>query len=306
MKKAGFCGIDVNKLEKPKIPEMGGIGGIIGFTLGTTITLGLVKYLDSIDESPVLVAISVLSIASLIGIMDDISILNRKEKAWFIAFASLPLIISQKGDSVIDFIVYQADFQGLYYYLFWLVLVPIGISGIANALNMSGGYNGVESGQVIVISLTLLIISLIRSVDLSVIIVFSGVFGASFALYIFNKFPAKIFIGDVGQLGLGAVLGSAIIMSGLIIFGIICILPTFYELFATLKYKYRNIERRDACRSPIIMSDGNLKPPSYASDYSFFFWILSKKSLSEKGLANTIIIIYSFCGVIAITISLFA
>jgi len=305
MRKADFCGIDVNKLEKPKIPEMGGIGGILGFTLGTTITLGLVKYVDSIDESPVLVAICVLSIASLIGIMDDISILNRKEKAWFITFASLPLIISQKGESIIDILIYQFEFSGSYYYLFWLIIVPIGISGIANALNMSGGYNGVESGQMVVISLTLIVISLIRDVDLSITIVFAGVFGASFALYWFNKYPAKIFIGDVGQLGFGAVLGSAVIMSGLMIFGVICILPAFYELFATLKYKFLNIERKEVCRDPIIMPDGTLKPPDFASDYTLFYLILSKKPLSEKGLSNIIISIYCFFGIISIILSLF-
>ena len=88
---------------------------ILGISLGLSLTLGLVKYFDQIDETPVLVSIAVVGIASLIGLLDDVSILGRKEKAWFISFASLPLIISQEGILVIDLFGYNLDFNYFYF-----------------------------------------------------------------------------------------------------------------------------------------------------------------------------------------------
>ena len=44
---------------------MGGIAGVLGFTLGPTL-LGIIKFYSYIDEAPVLVSISVICIASLL------------------------------------------------------------------------------------------------------------------------------------------------------------------------------------------------------------------------------------------------
>ena len=61
--------------------------------------------------------------------MDDVSILGRKEKAWFISFASLPLLISQIGNSKIDFLLFDVNFTGANLDLiYWLIIVPFGIT----------------------------------------------------------------------------------------------------------------------------------------------------------------------------------
>ena len=186
LKSSDITGIDVNKIEKPRIPEMGGLSAVIGFSLGTTLTLGIVKYFDSINEVPTLTAISVICIASLIGLLDDISILGRKEKAWFISTASLPIIISQVGPIKIDFLLYSLDFSS-YPLFFWCFLVPLGVTGCANALNMSAGYNGLESGQMVIISFCLLIISYLDGSPSSILLIYSSILGSCIALFLFNK-----------------------------------------------------------------------------------------------------------------------
>ena len=304
MIKADICGIDVNKMDKPQIPEMGGIGGVLGFTLGATFTLGLLKYYDTIDEVPVLVSISVICIASLIGLLDDVSILGRKEKAWFISLAALPLIISQIGSEKIDLIFFTLNLEP-YHLFFWLVLVPFGVTGCANALNMSAGYNGLETGQFTIISFTLLIISIIENTPLSLVIIYASIFGSNLALYIFNKYPSKIFVGDIATLGFGALIAGCVIMSGHIIYGVMCIIPTFYELFATIKYYFKGIERRNLCMNPILKNNGNLSVPKGAEDYTLAYFILSKVELPEQKLVRVILLLYLLCGAMAISISLF-
>ena len=94
-------------IPKPPKLSIGIDPSVQGRSLGSTFILGIVKYFDSIEETPVLVSISVVCIASLIGLLDDVSVLGRKEKAWFISLASLPLIISQIGSEEINFIIYK-------------------------------------------------------------------------------------------------------------------------------------------------------------------------------------------------------
>ena len=298
---ADICGIDVNKINKPKIPEMGGLAAVIGFSLGTTLTLGFVKYVNNINEVPTLISISVICIASLIGLLDDISILGRKEKAWFISIASLPIIISQEGQEKIMFFTILLDFSD-YNLFFWLILVPLGVTGCANALNMSAGYNGLESGQMVIISFSLLVISFLDNSPSSILLLYSSITGSTLALFWFNKYPAKIFVGDIGTLGFGSLIAVLTVMSGHVIYGIICIMPTFYELFSTTKYSFRGVERREACMNPEISSSGIIKPTRGSEDYTLAFTILSRKDLNEKHLVYAILGLYLLSGFLAITL----
>ena len=298
---SGLFGTDVNKLNKPDVPEMGGLASVLGFVLGISITIGLLKLLYSSDFSEVLVAICVICLASLIGLLDDISVLGRKEKAWFISFSSLPLIISQIGAPSIDLFLFRLDLSSSYLsYIFWLFLVPLGITGCANAINMLAGYNGLESGSIAIISFSMMLVSIINSTDEIIIYVFASLFGSSFCLYHYNKFPAKTFVGDIGTLGFGSTIAAVSIMSNQIIFAIICILPTFFELYATVKYYFKKIERRDFCMNPVILESGSLSVPKGADDFTLPYFILSKKSMSEKSLVNIILLCYLFCGLISL------
>ena len=302
MIRAGLHGVDVNKIDKPEIPEMGGVGGFLGFSLGITFSLGIIKYFYSIDELPVLITICVLSIAAFVGLLDDVSILGRKEKAWFITFASLPLLISQMGPSNFDLIIFHYSFPHLF---FWLIIVPLAVTGCANAINMSAGYNGLESGQIFIISFSLLIVSFILDVVLAVKIIFAGLIGVTGALFYFNRYPAKIFIGDIGTLGFGSVIASAVVMSGTAIYGVICLLPTFYELISTLWFKRKGIERREACMNPVIDSKGVIKPLEGASNYTLCFFLLSRFDLTERNLVRLVLFIYFLFGLLSIVLSYF-
>jgi len=299
MVNSDICGVDVNKISKPKIPEMGGMAGVLGFTLGTTFVLGIIKFYSYIDETPVLVSISVICIASLIGLLDDISILGRKEKAWFISLAALPLIISQIGSENVNLLFFSLNFEN-YNLLYWLFLVPFGVTCCANALNMSAGYNGLESGQFVIISFTLLILAILDGVSLSIVIIYSSVFGSCLALFHYNKYPSKIFLGDIATLGFGSLIAACVVMSGHIFYGVICITPTFYELYSTIKYKIKGIERRDACMNPILLENGIIKPSEGSEDYTLAFLLLSYKDLNERQLTNLILMIYSFFSFVAI------
>ncbi len=226
-----------------------------------------------------------------------------------VAFSSLPLMLVHLGPEVIDLpFGYALDFTGRFYLLYWLVLVPIGVTGVANAMNMSAGYNGLESGQIAIVSLTLLVIGYLHGISEFALLIFASLFGCSAGLFYFNRFPAKVFIGDIGDigtLGLGAAIAAGAILGHLEIYGLIAIAPAFYEAGASLYYGLTgtNSERRAACHDPTIGPDGKLRCPPGTSRYTLAYLILARRPMSEKALVRTLLGLYALAGVVAIILS---
>lgn len=308
MRLAGNVGIDVNKKSKPKIPEMGGIAALYGFSLGLAVMLGVQSLFNWGDHrTPLLAAVGVFLIAAFVGLIDDVSFLSTRSKILYVALASVPLIAVVPSEAILGISFFGIiDFRAPYvlYIIFWIIIIPMGITGVANALNMSAGYNGLESGQVAVITFFLLIISYLKNPNNGSPLIFAALFGASLSLYYYNRFPAKTFIGDAGTLGLGAAIGAGVIIGKIEFYGIICILPAFYELFATAYYGTKGIKRRSVCQDPIMLDDGRLRPPKGSEKYTLFYYILSKKPMSEKMLVNTVLSFYVLCGAVALALSM--
>jgi len=199
MRERGIVGRDWNKRENVRIPELGGIAILFGFPIGISISVGLLKLLGSFNELPILAAIGVLYIGGMIGIIDDISKIPQRYKMIVVAFAALPLMLSRFGDEIIELPVGASIDLSSAHLIYWLIIVPIGITGAANAMNMSAGYNGLETGQVAIISFSLMVAALISGQSQGVysVLIFVALFGAVIGLNYFNGFPAITFVGDV-------------------------------------------------------------------------------------------------------------
>src|SRR3989475_11129110 len=153
MRAGGMVGRDVNKASKPEVAELGGIAALFSFSVSLSLVVGLQKLIGNVAESPFLAAISVFFMASMIGLIDDISGIKQRRKAVIVGFAALPLLLVHIGPELIDLpFGWQLDLTGHLYLVYWLLLVPVGVTGLANAMNMSAGYNGLESGQVAILA----------------------------------------------------------------------------------------------------------------------------------------------------------
>jgi UDP-N-acetylglucosamine--dolichyl-phosphate N-acetylglucosaminephosphotransferase len=319
MRDGGMVGHDVNKRGRPTVAELGGIASLFAFSISLSLVVGLEKLGPGNQwEPPYLAAISVFFIASMIGLIDDISNIRQRVKAVAVVFASLPLLLVHfknagfaAGTTDIAANAFIAlpfsgmiDFTAIPY-LYWFILVPIGVTGVANAMNMSAGYNGLESGQIAVVSGSLLVVSVLRG-TLESVLIFSALLGAALGLYWFNRHPAKVFVGDIGTLGLGAAIAAGAIIGGIEAWGLIAIAPAFYEAGATFYYGVvkRNGNRREACHSPHIARDGTLSPPKGAERYTLAYLLLSRKPMKEPRLVATLLALYALCGVAAILLSL--
>ncbi|MFH0835698.1 MAG: hypothetical protein V1834_00880 [Candidatus Micrarchaeota archaeon] len=307
----GLLASDDNKKGKPKVPNFGGFALFAGFCISI---LAAVLYSFFIDKTfalstLLLASLSSVALVALIGVFDDLFRISRWLKIFLPVVGALPLIVITAGDTVMSLpFIGVVDF-GLFYTFF---LIPLGVTGAANAINMSAGYNGLETGQGVVISLFLLLIAFLAiGVDPSNIslhastFILASLFGACLGFLYFNRYPSKVFPGDIGTLVIGAAIANAVIIGNMEKFGFLLFIPAFYELGATLYYFGRGDERRRACHSPVIASDGKLSPPKGAEKFTLFYRILSAKPLKEKTLVLFVLSLYALFGVVALALYFF-
>jgi UDP-N-acetylglucosamine--dolichyl-phosphate N-acetylglucosaminephosphotransferase len=201
--KANLVGIDVNKPDRPKVPLYGGIGPIAGFVSGSFVLLPLVRE----DGADVLEAVLLSSlIIAFLGMLDDIFNVRQSIRAFTPVFAAVPLAVFSVGHTTISvpFLGY-VNFGPWYY----IVILPAALTIAANAFNMLEGLNGLGAGMGVIMTLTLALIGF-RAGGLSLI---SGemavvLLASLIAFLIFNKYPAKVFPGNVGTYFIGAAIGA--------------------------------------------------------------------------------------------------
>lgn len=235
--RARIVGKDMNKPGQPEIPEMGGLALVAGagasllLGLGLPRPLGLENYLDPLALSAVLLC---LFLVALIGIIDDLIGVRQPVKALMPILAALPLTATALGDTTIFLPLIGALNLG---WLYPIVAVPLGVTGAANAVNMLAGFNGLEVGMGLVGTVALLVIAGMVG-NLTAIAILSALLGALLALLYCNWYPAKIFIGDVGTLSIGALWAAACIIGNFEAAGAIIISPYALDFLLKARKKF--------------------------------------------------------------------
>jgi len=231
LKKAGLVGRDVNKEHMPHIPNIGGFAIVFGLSSGILLAIGLSTFFGVFNGGfqlgLILAAFSTILLMTLVGVFDDLFSMHQAVKATLPIFAALPLIAVNAGDTTMMFPLFgRVDF-GLVY---TLLLIPIGITGASNVTNMLAGFNGLEAGMGAVACLSLGLIAVFLGRTESAIILFS-MLGALLAFLYYNWYPAKVFMGDVGTLTIGAVFASSVIVGNYEMAGVVVIIPYTFDFF---------------------------------------------------------------------------
>ena len=109
--------------------------------------------------------------------------------------------------------------------ILFFVFMFLVIAGSSNAVNLTDGLDGLVSGPLIVVSITLLIIAYLTGhynyanyLNLfyvketgEIVVYLAAVIGALIGFLWFNFYPAQVFMGDTGSLTLGGILGIIVI-----------------------------------------------------------------------------------------------
>ncbi|NTW27745.1 MAG: phospho-N-acetylmuramoyl-pentapeptide-transferase [Coriobacteriia bacterium] len=89
----------------------------------------------------------------------------------------------------------------------YLALVYLMVTGFSNAVNLTDGLDGLAAGTVMIVMLAYAAISF-RQNTLSTALLAASVAGACVGFLWYNSYPADIFMGDTGSLGLGAAIAA--------------------------------------------------------------------------------------------------
>jgi UDP-N-acetylmuramyl pentapeptide phosphotransferase/UDP-N-acetylglucosamine-1-phosphate transferase len=299
MKKKGYIGIDIHKNSKTEVAESGGIAIIFG--ISCTSVLLIIFFPSFFNE--ILIFLLTVILSGIIGYIDDRIRLKSRYKVLLTIFTGILIFLA----NLIGFISIESPtipFLGkLRLSFIYPILVPIIVAVFANTVNMLEGYNGEGSGTSIIALISLLACSIIWDsaegllftlISLAVLIPF----------YLYNKFPAKIFPGDVGTLSIGA------IFAGIALFGsleaavfcalLIHIFNSFYVLYS-VKGFFESSEILDNKSDIILLENDTIKASDLKSAaLTLPRLILAKGPLKEPELVKRIFIISIICGFFSI------
>ena len=136
----------------------------------------------------------------------------------------------------------------------WYVLLYFIIAGFANGVNLTDGVDGLAAGTTTISLLTYTAMSLVAAlasiravgaadrVDLDLAILGASLIGASIGFLWYNAFPAQVFMGDTGSMGLGGAIAAFAIMtkteSLLIFIGGIFVIEALSVIVQVVSFKW--------------------------------------------------------------------
>ena len=97
----------------------------------------------------------------------------------------------------------------------WLypVTIFLVIAGSSNAVNLTDGLDGLAAGCCAIVLLAYIAITFITSGEHDLSLLSATLVGGCIGFLWFNAFPASIFMGDTGSLGLGGAIGAMAVMT---------------------------------------------------------------------------------------------
>jgi phospho-N-acetylmuramoyl-pentapeptide-transferase len=201
--------------EKAGTPTMGGL------LIFTAISIPYLVLSDRDTQS--LAVFGVALGCAAIGFVDDYLKITRRRSLglsaryklllqlglaiglWYVARHSVGL------DSSLEVRISHASLDipdGVYPLVIFLV-----IAGSSNAVNLTDGLDGLAAGCCAIVLLAYTAITFITTGQHSLALLSACLVGGCIGFLWFNSFPASIFMGDTGSLGLGGAIGALAVMT---------------------------------------------------------------------------------------------
>ncbi len=291
---AGVVAEDRNKAKIIRIASSGGLAVAFGVTLGIlsyTFGASFNIYSPILSISRLLsVSLSIILIA-LVGFLDDINVkavrvqstdmkdirqgLKQWQKPLLTFVGALPLMAINAGVGIITVPFFGAISLG---YFYPLVIIPLAVIFVSNAVNLLGGFDGLQPGTTIVAALGMLIYSAVYG-NPTGLLLSTLLFISILAFLPFNLYKAKIIPGDSFTYAVGATLVAIMVEGNSEIFGIVIFIPWIIEFVLHLRRKFKVTDLG------IRQSDGTFKAPYGKKIYSLTHIVMNMKRATEIDVA---------------------
>ena len=232
-------------MHKKGTPTMGGIS----FIVSIVISLIVAMILDSGNFQYYILFIYTTISFSIIGYIDDMLIVVKKKND---GLAPRKKLMLQILFSVIFYILVTFIYKDINYihipgldynlnisYLYLIFLV-FWQTGFSNAVNLTDGLDGLATSVTIITTSTFTLLAY-KENNFPVFVFCLVLVGALIGFLLFNKNPAKIFMGDTGSLALGGILAAISIILhkeiAFILIGLVYILETLSVIIQVAYFK---------------------------------------------------------------------
>ena len=217
LKENGFTAKDMYKSGLPEVAVNGGI--IILLVSLFSVSVISLFYCNYIEPANYVI-ITVVTLFALFGILDDMIDIGRPAKLILLYYCSYSLIACNTATSIYMPFIGTTDLGVLYIQLILPLYVPV----VANLVNMHSGFNGMAPGLSLIILITLIAKTMVEGQVLPVLYIVT-LTGTLAGYWFFEKYPAKIFWGNIGALSVGAAIGAIIVTEGFLFSGFIMLVP---------------------------------------------------------------------------------
>lgn len=236
------------RMNKEVMPTMGGVA----IYLSTFISAFVLQPINKDFLIPIFFASTIIIIT---GVIDDLKEIKPILKV--IGILSAALIIYYVADIGINniSIPYFGNVN-----VGWLSfpITMIWIVGITNSINLIDGLDGLASGISMIALTTLGILGLffLGTSSLSTVIFIFTIVAATLGFWVFNFYPASIYLGDTGSLFLGFMI-SIVSLYGLKNATFISVIIPIVILGVPITDTFSAIIRRTLNKTPISEADKN-------------------------------------------------
>jgi UDP-GlcNAc:undecaprenyl-phosphate GlcNAc-1-phosphate transferase len=213
---------DLVKTHKEPIAYLGGIGMLIGFVVGVLAGIGRLR--SEVFLGPMLGwLLAVLTggaIACFVGLADDIFDIKPSRKILGQVLAAIVLLLAGIAPNLRTVTEPLNIATPLSVELILEVLIVIlFVLGATNSLNLLDGLDGLCAGVTAIITVAMLLLAIHLATwgasevgDPVRVIVCLGLVGGVCGFLPFNRYPAKIFMGDAGSMFLGFIIAALMVL----------------------------------------------------------------------------------------------
>lgn len=232
-------------IYKKGTPTMGGISFIISIVFALLISI----IFDFRNFEVYILLIYITLSFSIIGYIDDMLIVVKKKNDGLspkkkllmqIIFSLIFYILLKLIYSNVEYLYipyFKINFYLSFIYVFFIIFWQTGFS---NAVNLTDGLDGLATSVTIITTAIFAIFSY-KENNFPILLFCLSIIGSLIGFLIFNKKPAKIFMGDTGSLALGGILAAiSIILHKEIAFlfiGLVYILETASVILQVAYFK---------------------------------------------------------------------
>ena len=232
-------------MHKKGTPTMGGIS----FIVATVLALIIAMFIDSSNIKYYFLFIYTTISFSIIGYIDDMLIVVKKKND---GLAPRKKLMLQILFSIIFYVLVKFIYEdinyiyipGLEYQLnisyLYMIFVVFWQTGFSNAVNLTDGLDGLDTSVTIITTSTFALLAY-KENNFPIFVFCLVLVGALIGFLLFNKNPAKIFMGDTGSLALGGILAAISIILhkeiAFIFIGLVYILETLSVIIQVAYFK---------------------------------------------------------------------